>query len=190
MTRPILILGPGRTGKTTLARMLRTKLSTYNLIHADALRATIMKQLPAKYPEELLHYEKNSHYANLLLGLVGEQLEQDRCVQGLILDGGVISPKFIANHSIIATHNPVIVFLGHGDLDAEDIFKLIRQNDTSADWSSELDDDALRTKTAHFAEQNQTYRTECADTGLRYIDTSQNRNSIILELEQEILRNL
>lgn len=190
MTRPILILGPGRTGKTTLARQLRAGLPTYNLIHADALRATIMKQLPAKYPEELLHYEKNSHYANLLLGLVSEQLEQDQRAQGLILDGGVISPKFISSHPIITTHSPIIVFLGHGSLDAEGIFQLIRQNDTASDWSSELDDDTLRAKTAHFAKQNQTYRTECTDTGLRYIDTSQNRASILADLEQEILRNL
>lgn len=46
MSKPILILGPGRTGKTTLARLLRAELPTYNLLHADALRAAIMKQLP------------------------------------------------------------------------------------------------------------------------------------------------
>lgn len=189
MTRSILILGPGRTGKTTLARMLRAELSTYNLIHADALRATIMKQLPAKYPEELLHYEKNSHYANLLLGLVSEQLEQDHHAQGLILDGGVISPNFIANHPV-TMHSPIIVFLGHGDLDAEGIFRLIRENDTASDWSSELDDDALHAKTAHFARQNQTYRIECANTGLHYINTSKDRALILSNLKQEILRNL
>jgi len=190
MPKPILILGPGRTGKTTLARLLRSELSTYNLLHADALRATIMKQLPAKYPQELLHYEKNHHYANLLLGLVNEQLEQDQNTQGLILDGGVISPKFLANHSIITNHSPIVVYLGHGDLDAEGIFRLIRKNDTVADWSSELDDATLRVKTAHFAKQNQIYRTECADTGFRYIDTSQNRAVVLAQLKQEILRNL
>lgn len=190
MSKPILILGSGRTGKTTLARLLRKELSTYNLLHADALRATIMKQLPPQYPQELLHYEKNSHYANLLLGLVSEQLEQDQNTQGIILDGGVISPKFLTNHPIVSTHKPVVVFLGHGDLDAEGIFSLIRANDTATDWSSKLDDATLRTKTAHFAEQNQIYRTECADTGFRYVDTSQDRSVILTHLTQEILQNL
>lgn len=190
MPKPILILGPGRTGKTTLARMLRAELPFYNLLHADALRATIMKQLPAKYPQELLHYEKNSHYANLLLGLVSEQLQQDQNTQGLILDGGVISPQFLASHPLAASHQPVIVFLGHGNLSAEGVFQLIRANDTATDWSSELDDDTLRIKTAHFAKQNQIYRAECEATGLRYVDTSQNRTAILLNLEQEILRNL
>lgn len=190
MPKPILILGPGRTGKTTLARLLRAELPTYNLLHADALRATIMKQLPPRYPQELLHYEKNSHYANLLLGLVGEQLQQDHNAQGLILDGGVISPQFLARHSLMTTYEPTIIFLGHGSLDAEGIFKLIRANDTTTDWSSELDDDALRAKTLHFAKQNQIYRTECDATGLRYIDTSEDRPTVLSDLLQEILRNL
>lgn len=190
MPKPILILGPGRTGKTTLARLLRAELPTYNLLHADALRAAIMKQLPSQYPQELLHYEKNSHYANLLLELVHEQLQQDHYAQGVILDGGVISPTLLASHSFMSTHQPIVVFLGHGDLDAEGIFNLIRANDTTSDWSSELDDASLRAKTAHFAKQNRSYRDQCTTTNLRYIDTSQDRPTILTQLKQEIIRNL
>ena len=190
MNKPILILGSGRTGKTTLARMLRAKLPTYNLLHADALRATIMKQLPPKYPEELLHYEKNSHYANLLLGLAHEQMQQDQSEQGFILDGGAISPKFLAKHPFSTERNPIVVFLGHGDLDADKIFELIRKNDVSTDWSSGLDDEALRAKTTHFAKLDQIYRTECQETGLRYIDTSKNRPTVLREVLQGILQNL
>lgn len=190
MSKPILILGPGRTGKTTLARLLRAELPTYNLLHADALRAAIMKQLPPRYPQELLHYEKNSHYANLLLGLFNEQLQQDQNTQDLILDGGTISPQFLTNQPAVLTHEPVIVFLGHGNLDSEGIFQLIRKNDTATDWSSELSDSDLRIKTALFAKQNQIYRAECATTGIRYIDTSQNRSAVLARLAQEILRNL
>ena len=38
--------------------------------------------------------------------------------------------------------------------------------------------------------QNQIYRAECATTGIRYIDTSQNRSAVLARLAQEILRNL
>lgn len=190
ISKPVFILGPGRTGKTTLARLLRAKLPNYNLLHADALRSAIINQLPGEYSGELLYYEKNTHYADLLLGLVNEQLQQDQNTQGLILDGGVISPQYLVTHPIMPVHKPIVLFLGHGDLDSEGIFQLIRKNDTAADWSSELDDAALRTKTTYFAKQNQTYRTECAATGLRYVDTSQNRPEILQRLKQEILQSL
>lgn len=190
MPRPIFILGPGRTGKTTLARMLRHELPDYNLLHADALRFGIMRELPSKFPEELLHYEKNSHYANLLLGLVDEQLRQDQHTQGIILDGGVISPAFLAKHRITRDHQPITVFLGHGDLSSEEIFDLIRKNDQTTDWSSTLNDTDLRIKTDHFAKQNQIYRAECQKTSLRYIDTSQHRLDVLARLLKEILQNL
>lgn len=188
--KPILILGSGRTGKTTLARLLRSRLSTYNLLHADALRSAIMGQLPPEYPQQLLNYEQNSHYANLLLGLVHDQLRQDHGAQGLILDGGVISPQTLANHPFIKDNTPTIVYLGHGDLTAEDIFTLIRQNDTPNDWSYQLDDDALYAKTTYFARQNQTYRTECKLTGLHYIDTSKDRLTILSDLAKFIVDDI
>ncbi len=186
----ILILGPGRTGKTTLARLLRAELPNYNLLHADALRSAIIDQLPGEYSGELLYYEKNTHYADLLLGLVDEQLQQDQDTQGLILDGGVISPQYLAAHPIMSDYKPIVLFLGHGNLDSEGIFQLIRKNDTATDWSSKLDDAALRVKTDYFAKQNQAYRNECVATGLRYIDTSQNRPEILQHLKQEILQSL
>lgn len=190
ISKPVFILGPGRTGKTTLARLLRAKLLNYNLLHADALRSAIINQLPGEYSGELLYYEKNTHYADLLLGLVDEQLQQDQNTQGLILDGGVISPQYLATHPVMSVHKPIVLFLGHGDLDSEGIFRLIRKNDTATDWSSELDDAALRAKTAYFAKQNQTYRTECAATGFKYVDTSQNRPEVLERLKQEILQSL
>lgn len=190
ISKPVFILGPGRTGKTTLARLLRAKLLNYNLLHADALRSAIINQLPGEYSGELLYYEKNTHYADLLLGLVDEQLQQDQNTQGLILDGGVISPQYLATHPVMSVHKPIVLFLGHGDLDSEGIFQLIRKNDTATDWSSELDDAALRAKTAYFAKQNQTYRTECAATGFKYVDTSQNRPEVLERLKQEILQSL
>ena len=48
----ILIMGIGRAGKTTLSKIIKDKIDSYNLIHSDALKwAMIRTKNKEKYKE-------------------------------------------------------------------------------------------------------------------------------------------
>lgn len=79
----ILILGPGRAGKSTLSRMLKEKLPKYNLIHTDAIRNAIQFNLPSEYVKDFLNYKENKFFQQVLLTFLSEQSEQDKNSYGV-----------------------------------------------------------------------------------------------------------
>ncbi len=180
----IFILGSGRTGKSTLARMIKTKAPQYNLIHTDALRAAIMQDLPPKFADEILHYEANDYFANLLLGFLQQQTKQDFNQQNYILEGTPIYPHHLTNR--ISNHQAKFIFLGHGNLNAAEIATLIRQHDTKQDWSYYLNDDELHARAERFWQLDQTFQSECKKYNFPYYDTSQNRNKILTQILEQI----
>lgn len=136
-----------------------------------------MRKLPAKYPNELLHYESNDYYSSLLLGIIEDHIAQDTNSQGVILDGGYIKPSFLKNSQF----NAIVIYLGYGDSSAEQIFQNIRAHDTSSDWSNHLTDDELKSKISYFKNLDQIFRTECQSCHYQYLDTSQNRLQVLTE---------
>lgn len=176
--KPILILGAGRSGKTTLARQLKNKLPGYDLLHADSVRFAIMQKLPSKFPNELLHYEANDYYSSLLLGIIEDHIKQSAEGQSLILDGGYITPSFLNKNNPDA----IVIYLGYGNSTPEQIFQNIRDHDTPSDWSKSLTDAELESKIKHFQTIDQLFQKECKKYGYSYIDTSKNRSKILESL--------
>ena len=66
------------------------------------------------------------------------------------------------------------------------IIKLCREHDTDEDWSSKLTDEQLGINADKWVEKNELLKNECPKYGIRYIDTSKNRNKILQQIVTEI----
>ncbi len=184
----ILILGSGRTGKSTLARMLKREIPQYNLIHTDALRAAIMQDLPQKFAAELLHYEASDYFVNLLLGFLEQQTRQNYNQQGFILEGTPIYPHHLIQRK---EKNQILpIFLGHGALTAEQIQTMIRQHDTAQDWSYYLSDQELHERAQRFYQLDQIFQAECKTYNFPYYNTSKHRTNTLKQIAHHIIKTL
>ncbi|MCH5167647.1 MAG: hypothetical protein J1F35_07155 [Erysipelotrichales bacterium] len=184
----ILILGPGRAGKSTLSRMLKEKIPNYNLIHTDAIRNAIQFNLPCEYVEEFLNYKENNFFQKVLLNFLSEQSEQDKNSYGVILEGAQILPETLSNYSDI--DNTIVIYIGHGKLSKKELFELVRKNDTEKDWSFYKTDVELEEYINEFYEKHLYLKQECEKYGFNYIDTSNNRSEILNELVENILKQI
>lgn len=184
----ILILGPGRAGKSTLSRMLKEKLPKYNLIHTDAIRNAIQFNLPSEYVKDFLNYKENKFFQKVLLTFLSEQSEQDKNSYGVILEGAQILPETLYHYDNI--ENTIVVYIGYGDLSKEELFKLVRNNDTEKDWSFYKTDNELEEYINEFYAKHLYLKQECEKYGFDYIDTSCNRTEILNRLVENILKQI
>ena len=184
----ILILGPGRAGKSTLSRMLKEKLPNYNLIHTDAIRNAIQSNLPREYVDDFLNYKENQFFQKVLLSFLTEQSEQDKGAYGIIMEGAQILPETLAHYDNIK--NTIVVYIGHGSLSKEELFKLVRNNDTEKDWSFSKTDTELKEYIDEFYAKHLYLKQACKKYGFEYVDTSKNRMEVLNKLAEKIIKQI
>ena len=178
----------GEHGKSTLSRKLKDKLPNYNLIHADAIRNGIINNLEEKYIENFLNYQENGFFQKVLLDFLDVQTSQDSSKYGTILEGVQILPKALSEYKNL--DKTIVVYLGHGDLNEEEIFKFVREYDTETDWTYKKTDDELREEIKWFYEKNQFLLKECEKYGFKYVDTHENREQVLNEVFNYICEEL
>lgn len=147
----ILILGAGRTGKSTVSRMVRDKFANYDLIHSDSIRKAISKNLNEKYVNYFMDYQTNEFFQKVLLDFVDSQTRQGLNKYGVILEGAQILPSVLSKYKNL--NNTIVVYLGHGNLTEKEIFGLVRQHDKEKDWSYHKTDKELNSYIKEFYEK-------------------------------------
>ena len=185
--RSILILGVGRAGKSTLSRMIKSKYPQYNLLHTDSVRTPFLKLLPAEYLPEFLDYEKNVFFQEFLLEFLASQIRQNR-KNDCILEGAQILPSKV--HELVDLNSTIVVFLGHGNLTADDIFNLCREHDNELDFSYKITDEELSEHAQDWYKKNELIKKECEKYHFKYVDTSKNREETLKKVFEELCREI
>ena len=134
----ILIIGIGRTGKTTLSNMIKEKYPQYNLIHSDCIKWGIIRGAGKEeyYKEnikEQKEFEHGEYFQRVLLEFFNSCIRNDKNKYGYILESGQLEPKIV--REMIDFNETEIICLGHGDLSKEDIINLCRKHDKQQDWT-------------------------------------------------------
>ncbi len=176
----ILILGVGRSGKSTLSRKLKERFPRYNLVHTDSIRNAILYNIDKKYADDFMNYKENEFLQKVLLEFLDCQTSQELNTYGTILEGAQILPSVLSRYKNL--DKTVIVFLGHGNLSEKEIFEMVRNNDTEVDWSYKKTDEELEKFIKRFYEKNKFLMDECKKYGFRYIDTHENRENVLNEV--------
>ena len=73
----IIIAGSARSGKTTLAAMLKERFPVYNLFHGDCIREWLISLYGKKRASQIVH---SDGYANAMLQLVNAILKDTKQV--------------------------------------------------------------------------------------------------------------
>lgn len=185
----IIIIGVGRTGKTTLSNMIKDKYKQYNLIHSDSIkwaiiRAKGMEGYYKKYIKDQKNFEYSEEFQTILLELFLSLLRNDKSNYGYILESGQLMPRMIKKY--IDFNNTDVYCLGHGDMSKEDILTMCRIKDNKNDWTFGLSDEELLIHIEEFINIDNKLKEECRICGIKYIDTSKSRDKVLNSILDEL----
>lgn len=95
MMKNILIMGIGRTGKTTLSEMLKDKYNNYSLIHSDFLkwaliRAENKENYYRTHVDRQNEFERGKYFQRTLLEFFNSSILTVKNNYGYILEGKFI----------------------------------------------------------------------------------------------------
>lgn len=185
----ILIMGIGRAGKTTLSKMIKDKYNTYNLIHSDSLKWGLIRaeNKEAYYREHVdkqKEFEHGEYFQKALLEFYNSLVKKDVKRYGYILESGQLHPSYVKE--MIDFDNTIVLCLGLGNLNTEDMINLCITHDKEEDWTYNLPKDYLEKHAKDWYTSNEMLKKECPKYGIEYIDTSKNRKEVLKSILENI----
>ena len=191
MNKNIIITGVARSGKTTLSTLISKKLN-YNLLSID----DIVSGLEA-YPELKIHHNGNMEEVSKNIAPFIKRYLKETCNNKAYYQGMryVIEGTYINFEEIIPFLNEgkckdrfEIIGLVFEDISEEELYTLIKNNDTDDDWTYWCNDEELKGNIRYFIERNNYFKEKFQKYGIKTFTTLFNRentfNEILHDLEK------
>lgn len=175
----IIIAGSARSGKTTLASMIKERFPKYSLFHGDCIREWLIAIYGIPRTNVIVHSDK---YAEAMVLLANTILKDLACYY--IIEWSRLFPTAVEKLSECARCHTI--YLGHGGIDAKALMKQCRANESVNSFTSALSDTALLEACERWAATDLRIMNECAQLGLPYYDTSTNRMDVLQSLTMSI----
>ena len=166
----IYIIGVPRSGKTTLAHLLKEEYPTFNLISFEAIRNAFIKT----QPQLQMDRRESPARKEILPPFIFEFLNWNKKITkyGNIIEGDFITVEKIQNY---IKEDDIIICLGFSKRSLEDISLAIKMHDTQKDYTKDWAQEKIQ---KHFynleTEDEQNYEA-CQKYHLPYYDTFENR---------------
>lgn len=185
----ILIMGTGRSGKTTLSEMLKDKYNNYSLVHSDSLKwAMIRAEGKEKYyrsnVDKQKEFEHGEYFQKTLLEFFNSSVLKDKNHYGYILESGQLHPKIVKK--MIDFKKTIVICLGLGNLNADEMVEFCIKHDREKDWTFGLSREYLKKHAIDWYYTNEMLKKECPKYRIKYYDTSVNRVKTLNNIIQEI----
>lgn len=182
----ILIYGSSRSGKTTLANLLKYKLM-YSVISLDNIVSGLDKGFP------ILKIDRDNRdgtcvnilkpfiesYIKSLFGVNQKLKKYNYIVEGAFFDIDIL--KKYKNDSVI-----LVLITGYST--PMQLFNSIRKNDNASDWTSNLNDEELLAYCKNVINNEKYIKSVCENSGFKYIETGINRVKVFDEILEKIER--
>jgi len=198
----IIIAGPGRTGKSTLAKKINKELN-YFVIGLDKLVATLGEAYPQLDIRLNWDYEKTR---TNLAPFIGHFLGMFSSTDGSGLlsysHGAVSRNRFVLEGSYFNFDEIIPILKLYGVEELKNNFLLIglvqnkktvsehvddfKRYDTVADWTYGFSDDDLRELSEDFVEDNRYFYDYLLQYGFTVYDTSKDRESVLDQIIEGI----
>ena len=198
----ILIVGPGRNGKTTLANKINEELN-YFVINLDKLMTVFDRAYPQLDVRIAWDYYKATanvapflgHFFGIFSsndGYADDLNLRKHAVKGnrFVLEGGHLDLDKIS--SIFETYNigelkDNFILIGLVQLKtAEEFFKDLRKYDTEEEWTHGLDDDELMSLCGHLVSDNKEFYDNFKKYGFTIYDTATDREQLFYQIIEDI----
>lgn len=175
----IILIGPSRSGKTTLARMIKEKNNFYNLLHGDMLK----KAFQAYSGEEACNLKNDFKYRKLIYDIFYNHTKFNEGYY--IIETVDIFPEDLVNYDLSET---IVIALGCTKNTVDELLKIWENIDNK--WLRNKSHDELKIKAQKVIKTSNFFENECEKYGIKFIDTSFNRESVLSDLLEEITNEI
>lgn len=182
----IIIIGRPRAGKSTLANMISDKYH-YQIIRTDTIRNTfrdIMPELNIR-PNTAIESEQFQMFCKEFWEC---NIRQARNKYGYVMEGCETSVKDCKE--LYDNGNNLIYVLVQIDIKPEEMARNMKEHDMSNDWSYEMSDEERIEYCVRSIEKAKTIKEECSKYGLKFYDTSKDRDKVLNEIMEDIEKNI
>lgn len=159
----------------------------YQIIRSDCERNSlkeIFKELNINSKTALT----NGRFQLYLKELVFQYWRDGRNEIGIVLEGTDTSVHDC--NELFNNGENIIYYLGPINISPLELAKKIKENDTDFDWSQNLSIEELEEKCEKYIERAKVYQKQCKLYGIKFIDTSQNREQVLKEVLDEIEKQI
>ncbi len=178
MKKYIIIAGVPRAGKSTISRKIAQEKG-YQHISMDSILAGIEKIFPETNmnTDDSGNVMKNFRFISSkvapFIRAMMDSGEYDECDYGVIIDVHQLTPYDFITY--ITDEMAEIYFLITPDITLEERFRILKQFDTPNDYTYFHSDEDNRNDCADIVEISNWLKSECTKYGLKYIDTTYDR---------------
>lgn len=171
----IIIAGSARSGKTTLAALLKERFPVYSVFHGDCIREWLIALYGKEHASELVH---SDNYPFAMLQLLDAILKNS--TQPYIVEWSRFYPSIISN--LASYDNCTFLYLGHGGITPEVLFQHCRKYECEMDFTASLSDSDLLKSCMRWAKVDARIMNECISENKPYYDTSKNRLKVLMHI--------
>lgn len=177
----VIIAGAARSGKTTLSLML----NKYGFTHykMDSIKRGICESFSLKYDD----WKDVSPIMCTIINRIIEDNKTDTnyLKEKYLFDTPFLYPKDI---KMINLEDTKVIFMGYAHIDVDEMVKKIRENDLDNYWTNQKNDEELIKETIQNIEFSKYIEEECNKYGIKYYDTSNNREMVFEEIINDIIK--
>lgn len=184
----LVILGASRAGKTTLAREISEMYPNYHIINGDSIRNAFQEELPQNDINKYNGKGMQEDFAKFCASYFRNQITRNKGYFNYIFDSCDISvtnaQKYFNNDDVI------IVFLGYSNINENEALQNYRKYEKTMDWTAKRTDEELLIHAREWINNSKKFEYECELHEISYIDTSFNRDEVILKLKSKLLKEI
>jgi len=163
----IFICGVPRSGKTTLAKRLKSELSNYNLIVSESIRNGFQKMDVDNYKEwgNKNSLKRKKDFPEFLFEFLKWNNYFSECNN--IVDLALVDLETVIK---MKEDNDIVVCLGFGCIESEEIFSFIRSRENEGDYTKKYSDEELDKIWKNIAFNDKENFRVCDENGIMYFD--------------------
>ena len=180
----IIIGGVVRSGKTTLANLLREEFS-YSKCESDAIISAFQNAFPSlniNHKDKVLSRKNYEPFLFALLDGFSKDLKYTKNVT--IFPGAQFLPENLSRYKNI--DNYIVIFLGLDGITPEGLVESFKTFDTVNDWTFKKDDKWLYEHCKNTIEESNKLKKDCEKFGFYYFNTFHNRQQTFDEIKDLI----
>lgn len=180
----IAIFGVARSGKTTLARMIKQRFTNYNIIDGDCIRSTFESVLPSNNINHLGGEGMVEDFPKFCGQLLAYQIKEHKKIFNFIFESCDVEPYQSKEYFNI--EDTLVIFLGYPSLTLEEVINNYTEYAEPNDYMMKKTPSEILNRATMWLEKSKTLRNECEIYNIRFIDVSYNRNEIFKDLLEEL----
>ena len=179
----IIIIGPPRSGKTTLAKMIIKNINNYSFMS--------LENFVTSYINAIQNNIKNKDSNNLKIDI---SIPKYQCYYYLLQSNYYENDlSYVVDFSDYdeklfeeLKKNSILIFLVYPNLNEDILYKNIKKHDIKTDWTYIESDEKLKYYCKYFIECSKEFEEYAIKNNCMCVDVSKNRDEVLLDTFNKI----